>query len=200
MAWAQLDAGDVGEGSCVMIVGVAGALGSTLASLAKFRGAKVIGLGRLPEQAEILEPIGLDAAFDSGQSDLAESLLTATDGHGVDFVVDNLGIDEVWQAYTPALASMGRIVVSGSIRPDPISLALPAMYINNQSVLGVRTGNRKHIDETWRAVADGWRLPEGFVKTASIDTVVEAHRAVETGERWGQDVLTMPFSRRESWT
>lgn len=189
VAHAQLDAGGVREGSRVVVLGAAGALGSALTALACFRGATVIAVDR-PRQREALQALGVAAALDGARADLADALLQLTEGHGVDCVVDNLGLADLWERYQPAVATLGRVVVSGSISAEPIPLRLAPLYLRSQSIIGVRTGNRGHIEAVWDDVRRGFRLPAGFVHELPLDAAQAAHRAVEAGVKRGQLVLT----------
>jgi NADPH:quinone reductase-like Zn-dependent oxidoreductase len=170
-------------------MGAAGALGSAAVALAKHRGAVVIGVDRLAGRSHILDHLPLDAAFDGEDPELAEKILEFTDGWGVDCVVDNLGLSGLWENYRPALATLGRIVISGAIGRDPIPMQLLPFYLHSQSLLGVRTGNPGHMRGLWSEVADGFRLPAGAVSTTSWERMRDAHADVEAGRAAGQTVL-----------
>lgn len=186
---AQLDAGNVGPGSFVAVMGAAGALGSTAATLAKHRGATVFAVEQLEGKADILAKLPFDAAFDGGSPDLAEQLREATGGWGIDCVIDNLGLPQLWAGYRPAIATLGRIVVSGAIGREPIPMELLPFYLHSQSLLGVRTGNSQDIAALWQDVRDGFRLAESAVVTRSWTDMHEVHALVEQGRSIGQTVL-----------
>jgi NADPH:quinone reductase-like Zn-dependent oxidoreductase len=192
VARAQLDAGGVGPGSTVMVIGAAGALGATAAALAAHRGAQVIGVDRLALKPGCLDGLPLAAMVDGDADDLATAVREVTGEWGVDCVIDNLGIPAVWHKYRDCLADMGRIVVSGAISHDPLPVRLLPFYLRSQSLIGVRTGNRAQIAALWRDVAAGFRIPEAFVDSMPWETVGDAHRAVEAGISRGQAVLEVP--------
>lgn len=189
VARAQLEAGQVGAGSTVLVVGAAGALGSTVAALAAFRGADVIGVDRLAAKPGCLDGLPLAAALDGDSDDLAQQIRDAAGTWGVDCVVDNLGIAALWDAYRPALADMGRIIVSGAISHDPVPLRLLPFYLHSQSLIGVRTGNREQMAALWRDVTDGFRVPDAMVRQMPWEAAGDAHQAVEQGRSRGQAVL-----------
>jgi len=189
VARAQLDAGGVTTGSCVLILGAGGALGSAAAALAAHRGADVIGVERLSVQPERLAGLDLMAALDGDDEGLARAILERTEGWGVDCVIDNLGIAELWERYRPALADMGRIVVSGAIGETPISMSLRPFYLRSQSLIGVRTGNRTQMTALWGDVRAGLRLNGRFYTAMSWTQMSEAHAEVERGVAPGQIVL-----------
>jgi NADPH:quinone reductase-like Zn-dependent oxidoreductase len=189
VARAQLDAGGVGKDTTVLVLGAAGSLGSAAAALAAWRGARVIAVEQLARKGELLEFLSLFASLDGDRDDLADAILGRTDGWGVDCVVDNLGLASLWDRYRPALADMGRIVVSGAIGREPISMNLRPFYLRSQSLIGVRTGNRAQMRALWDDVAEGFTLPDGLVTPLHWSRVAEAHRAVEAGSAHGQLVL-----------
>lgn len=193
VAGAQLDAGGVGQGSTVMVIGAAGALGSTAVALAAHRGAQVIGVDRLARKPGCLDGLPLSAAVDAdADGDLDRAVGELTGEWGVDCVIDNLGITGVWHTYRDTLADMGKIVVSGAIAHDPLPIRLLPFYLRSQSLIGVRTGNRSHIARLWQDVTAGFRIPETLVNAMPWEAVGDAHRAVEAGTSRGQAVLEVP--------
>ncbi|MFJ6983042.1 MULTISPECIES: alcohol dehydrogenase catalytic domain-containing protein [unclassified Streptomyces] len=191
VAAAQLDAGEAGPGDTVLVVGAAGALGSTAAALAAFRGATVIGVDRLADRPDRLDGLPLAAALDGAAPDLGRQILDRTDGHGVDVVVDNLGLSALWHGYRDTLAPLGRIITSGAIDHTPVELRLLPFYLRSQSLIGVRTGNRRAIAGLWADVAKGFLVPGAFVHTLPWNEVARAHRANEEGTSLGQAVLSV---------
>lgn len=189
VARAQLDAGGVGPGSIVAVMGAAGALGSTAAALAQHRGATVIAVDQLESKGELLAGLSLDGVFDGRDPELANKLRAHTDGWGIDCVVDNLGLAPLWDAYRPALATLGRIIVSGAIGRDPIQLDLLPFYLHSQALVGVRTGNPKQISALWDDVRAGFRLPEPAVVIRPWGEMHEVHAMVQEGRSVGQTVL-----------
>ncbi|MFJ9543254.1 alcohol dehydrogenase catalytic domain-containing protein [Streptomyces sp. NPDC101225] len=189
VARAQLDAGDVGRDSTVLVVGAAGALGSTVAALAAHRGAHVIGVDRIEAKPGCLDALPLATALDGDSSDLDRQIRAAAGSWGIDCVVDNLGLPALWDAYRDSVADMGRIIVSGAVSHTPIPMYLLPFYLHSQSLIGVRTGNRQQIDAFWRDVAEGFRMPKTMVYGVSWEAVADAHRSVEGGTSLGQAVL-----------
>ncbi|RSN39894.1 alcohol dehydrogenase [Amycolatopsis sp. WAC 04197] len=190
VASAQLDAGEVGLDTTVLVPGAGGALGATVAALAAFRGARVIGVDRRPPRLAGLPLVALDAAA----QDLPERILEAVGSAGLDCVVDNLGVTALCEAYLPALGALGRVVVSGAINHDPIPIRLLQFYLRSQSLIGVRTGNRRQIDRLWADVSAGFRPPAGFVHEIPWTQVSDAHASIQSGGTHGQLVLTVDGS------
>lgn len=192
VARAQLDAGQVGPNSTVLVIGAGGALGSMAATMAAWRGARVVGVDRLADRGDRLDGLPLVATVDGDSVQLAGLIASAGGGWGFDCVIDNLGLPAVWDAYRPAVADLGRIVVSGAINHDPLPMRLLPFYLRSQSLIGVRTGNRAQMAAVWRDVHDGFRPPAGHLQPMPFADVSSAHARVEAGTAHGQIVLEMP--------
>ncbi|TML25642.1 MAG: zinc-binding dehydrogenase [Actinobacteria bacterium] len=189
VARAQLDAGAVGAGTTVLVLGASGALGSTVAALARFRGARVIATARLGARPDCLADVPAQARLDIDRPDLAEAVLDLTGGWGADCVVDNLGLPRLWPRYQPALAATGRVVVSGALEETPVPVGFRPLYLRNHAIIGVRTGNRADIAGLWADVRAGFRLVPALVSTMPLAQAAAAHRTVEAGRHRGQIVL-----------
>ena len=189
VARAQLDAGGVGQGTVVAVMGAAGSLGSTAACLAAYRGAMVCAVDRLDVKADLLAGFPVHASLDGADPDLARKLRALSDGWGVDCVIDNLGLAPLWANYRPALAPLGRIVVAGAIGREPISMQLVPFYLHSQSLIGVRTGNRAQMRGLWDDVRAGFRMPGTSVVARPWHEMHEVHAMVEDGQAVAQTVL-----------
>jgi NADPH:quinone reductase-like Zn-dependent oxidoreductase len=189
VARAQLDAGDVGQDSVVLVIGAGGSLGSTAACLAAHRGGRVIGVDRLSVHPSSLDGLPLAASIDGDSPTLTEDIRQAAGTWGIDCVIDNIGMPAVWEAYRPSVADLGRIIVAGAINHDPLPVRLLPFYLRSQSLIGVRTGNRSQVVAMWRDVRDGYRPPQSHVHVVPWQDAVAAHRRVEEGVANGQTVL-----------
>jgi len=191
IAFTQLQVAAVGPGTALLVTGVTGALGSTLAALAARLGAKVIGLSRRP--AAVPEALGLSANLQAEDPDLTATLMAATQGAGLAAVADNVANPTAFEHYFPALGVGARVVFSGAIgNPELPILAVPAgpLYVKSLSLLGVRTttpGDRRRF---WSLVEDGFRLPAELIEELPLEDAAETHRRIEAGTQLGHTVLT----------
>lgn len=191
VARAQLDAGQVGRDSVVLVIGAGGSLGSMAVALAEYRGARVIGVDRLASRQQPLAGLPLAAELDGDSADLGEQLADLTAPWGIDCVIDNIGIPSVWEAYRAVVADMGRIVVSGAINHEPLPMRMLPFYLRSQSLIGVRTGNRAQMAGLWRDVTAGFRPASSHVHAVPWLDAAVAHRRVEDGTANGQFVLVV---------
>ncbi len=192
IAFTQLQVAGVGPGTKLLVTGVTGALGSTLAALGKHLGAEVIGLSRRPET--VPDALGLHANLDATDPDLTAALLDATDGEGIAAVADNVANPDAFAAYFPALAIGARVVFSGAIgNPELPILPVPAgpLYVKSISLLGVRTTTPADRRRLYELVDAGFRLPPGSIEELPLERAVEAHDRIATGGQHGHTVLTV---------
>jgi NADPH-dependent curcumin reductase CurA len=127
-----LDVGKMQEGDVVVVSAAAGATGSSVAQIAKIKGAsKVIGIAGGPEKCRFLvEELGLDGAVDYRAGKVAADLHRLCP-EGIDLYFDNVG-GEILNACLGRLAMRGRVVLCGAIAHynDAELPAGPANYVN----------------------------------------------------------------------
>lgn len=191
VARAQLDAGAVGPDSTVLVTGAGGALGSMAATLAAWRGARVIGVDQLGVRPDVLGGLPLAAGIDGASPQLSADIRAAAGDYGVDCVIDNLGLASLWAGYRPVLADLGRIVVSGAISHEALPVHLLPFYLHSQSLIGVRTGNRAQMAALWADVRAGFRPPASHTTPMPFADAGAAHGRIEAGTAAGQIVLEL---------
>ena len=101
---AELKAGD-----CVLIHAGAGGVGLAAIQWAQAAGAEVFATASAPKQA-YLRSLGVKHVFDSRQTKFGEEILEATDGAGVDVVLNSLTAEGFIDASLACLAHGGRFV------------------------------------------------------------------------------------------
>nr|WP_257909806.1 NADP-dependent oxidoreductase [Janibacter limosus] len=90
-AWFGLeDVGRAKAGDTVLVSAAAGAVGSTVAQLAKAKGCRVIGVAGGPDKVARLRELGLDEVIDRREGDLLRQVRKAAPD-GVDVYFDNVG-------------------------------------------------------------------------------------------------------------
>lgn len=102
------------EGETVVVTGAAGAVGSVVGQVAKFKGCRVIGFAGSDEKCKWLEDeMGFDKAINYKTADNAKALQEAAP-NGVDCYFDNVG-GELSAKILPQMNYRGRIAVCGFI-------------------------------------------------------------------------------------
>jgi L-iditol 2-dehydrogenase len=100
-------------GEVLLILG-AGPIGLLHLLLARTRGvARVIVAGRREKRLAMARQLGADKVIDVNQSDILEAVAAATDGRGVDQVIECTGHPQAWEISPQLVRKGGRILLYG---------------------------------------------------------------------------------------
>lgn len=145
MYFALAKRGALRPGETVLVLGSAGGVGTAAIQVAKALGAKVIAMVHRAHAVEFVESLGADVVLPLTDGWL-QAVKEATDGRGVDLVVDPVGGDAFDDAIR-ALAVEGRLLVLGFASGGGIpAVKVNRLLLRNVAVIGVGYGeylNRK---------------------------------------------------------
>ena len=132
--------GGLGEGDVVLVNGASGGVGLASVSVARALGASPVLAGlTTPSKADAVLAAGADAVIDLSGGDLRDGLrrqvFEATGGRGIDLAFDLVG-GEVFDATLRAIASEGRVVVSGFTSGTIPSVRTNYLLLKNIAVVG----------------------------------------------------------------
>jgi putative PIG3 family NAD(P)H quinone oxidoreductase len=182
----------------LLVHGGAGGIGTFAIQLAHALGARVITTAGSAEKLEVCRSLGADVTVDYKEQDFVEEVAKATDGHGADVILDNMGAK-----YLPrnvdALATEGRLVVIGMQGGTKGELDLGVLMRKRGAVISTSLRARpvdekaaicaSVVEHVWPLVADG--SVRTLVHTAlPLDQAADGHRAMEAGDHIGKIVLT----------
>jgi NADPH2:quinone reductase len=152
-AWMALrERARVKPGEAVLVLGATGAVGGAAVQLAKAMGAGVVLAGvSSPDRFAALKDLGADGMVDLSTPDLRESIreqvFAATDGAGVDVVIDPLGGDP-FDGAIRAMKWRGRLVVVGFAAGRIPTLKVNYVLLKNIEVSGLQISDyRKRTPE-----------------------------------------------------
>jgi NADPH:quinone reductase len=191
--------GKFAAGESVLIHGGASGIGTTATMLAKALGAsKIITTISADAQRATSLSLGADVAVDYRNEDFVEAVMRATDGRGVDVVVDIIAGDYVARNYAAA-AMNGRIVQIGVIKGPAQSLDLFPMLTKRLVHMGSTLRSRTHEEKAeliedlkqsvWPLLRRGTVKPVIY-RTFDLDDARSAHALMESGTHIGKIVLT----------
>ncbi|MFC0675189.1 quinone oxidoreductase family protein [Brachybacterium hainanense] len=124
-------------GDTVLITGASTGIGLLGAQLAKALGAAaVLGTTRSPGKRDLLAAAGVDTVIVTGQDDLAETVLAATGGEGVDLVLDHVA-GQTFADCLPLTRRDGRVVNIGRLDGPAATIDIDALSYRNLTVYGV---------------------------------------------------------------
>lgn len=191
-------AGRMSAGETVLVHAGAGGVGSLAIQLAKRLGAgKVIATVGSPAKLAIAKQFGADVVINYRDQEIGASLHSATDGKGVDLVLDSV-IGPVFEGGFEQLAPFGRYIVYGAASGEPAQIASNALHQTSRAVIGYSTGSFRKFKPD--ALAPGVRavlahLVQGDLVVHiggrfRLDEAAQAHAFIESRTSIGKIVLT----------
>jgi len=194
-AWEGLvDRASTRAGQRVLVHGGAGGVGHVAVQLALARGATVFATGS-GASLETIRRLGAEP-IDYRTAKPRDYVASATDGEGFDVIFDTVGgttLDDSFAAVRTYTGHVVSILGWGSHSLAPLSFR-GATYSGVFTLLPLLTGQgRAHHGEILAqaaALADaGLLTPLVDPAAYSLETVADAHRAVETGKSAGKVVV-----------
>ncbi len=199
-AWEALCVvGRLAAGERVLIHSATGGVGLAAISIAKMIGARIFTTAGTPEKREMLAQMGVEYIGDSRTVDFADEILEATDGYGVDLILNSLP-GEAIQRGVDILAPGGRFIEIG--KKDiyaNANLGLGALVKScsfnvvdldlNLRIQPARNG--RMLQEILQLVSEG-KLAVPPVTEFALDHAFDAFRLMASGGHTGKIVITVP--------
>ncbi|GMA41251.1 NAD(P)H-quinone oxidoreductase [Mobilicoccus caccae] len=186
-------------GQTLLAHGGGSGIGTMAIQLAKQIGARVAVTAGSTEKLDFCRELGADILINYREQDFVEELKEATDGHGADVILDNIGAKYLGRN-VDALATSGRLVVIGMQGGRKGELDLGKLLAKRGAVIATSLRARP-AEEKATIVASVrehvWPLIEkGAVRpiihtTLPLDQVREAHRILEESSHIGKVLLTI---------
>ncbi len=183
------------SGETVLVLGSAGGIGVASIQIAKALGARVVALVHRTDARDFVAGVGADVVLPL-VAGWKQAVLDATDGRGVDVVVDPVGGDAFDDAIR-ALAPEGRLLVIGFAAGQGIpTVKVNRLLLRNVSVVGVGWGEFVRQTPAAQAevgaglgalVAAGLRPPAPV--TYRLADGAQGLQALADGKVWGKLVL-----------
>ncbi len=204
--------GNLKKNETILIQNAGGGVGLAALQIARALGAKTIGTASSGKK-DRLKQFGLDVFVDYRQDNWEAEVQKATEGMGVDLVIDPLG-PESWKKSFKLLRHGGRLGMFGASEGSASGLAGKAKMIkvllsmpwfhpvslmeNNRAVFGANLGHLWHEGERVRGWMDDiFSLLEKnnfkphVDKTFKFEDASSAHRYLEERKNFGK-VLLLP--------
>jgi len=185
-------------GEVLLVHGGTSGIGTMAIQLAARHGARVLCTVGTTAKAVRAEALGAQRAIRYRDEDFVEVVRSATGGTGADVIVDNMGAAYLARN-VEALAVNGRLVVIGLQGGTRGELDLGALLSKRAAVhatsLRARPAEEKAslveavLAGVWPAIEAGEVRPV-IDRVLPLESVVEAHRALDEGGHIGKIVLT----------
>ncbi|MEM6663324.1 MAG: zinc-binding dehydrogenase [Pseudomonadota bacterium] len=156
-------------GDAILIHAIGGGVGLYLTQIAKAAGARVIGtVGTAGKDARALD-YGADIVVNRGEKDFVEIALQATDGCGVDKVVDSTGASILDRSFD-AIRPLGHVVSYGEAEGKPYPNLWEKLVVKSLTFTRMHLGHLDYRSATW---AKGVREVMSGIESGSIRVPVE---------------------------
>jgi putative PIG3 family NAD(P)H quinone oxidoreductase len=186
------------QGETLLVHGGGGGIGTFAIQLAHALGARVITTAGSQEKLDACRGLGADVTINYRTQDFVEEVAKATDGAGVDVILDNMGAK-----YLPrnveALATEGRLVVIGLMGGAKGELDLGQLLRKRGAVIATSLRARpveekaaicaSVVEHVWPLVSDG-SVKTLVHATLPLEEAREGHRIMEASDHIGKIVLT----------
>jgi putative PIG3 family NAD(P)H quinone oxidoreductase len=191
--------GRLAAGETLLVHGGSSGIGTTAIQLGKAFGARVIVTAGTPEKCDACRRLGADLAINYHTEDFVALSKQATQGAGVDLILDMVGGDYVGRNYEAA-AVEGRIVQIAFLASSRLTVDLMRLMLKRLTHTGSTLRARAVADKA--AIAQAVEknvlplLASGRVKplidsTFPLVQASAAHARMESGKHIGKIVLTL---------
>jgi putative PIG3 family NAD(P)H quinone oxidoreductase len=183
----------------LLVHGGSSGIGTMAIQLARQIGARVAVTAGSPAKLAACAELGAGILVDYKEQDFVAVVREATDGHGADVVLDNMGAKYL-QRNVDVLATNGRLVVIGLQGGRSAELDLGALLAKRAAVLATSLRARPEAEKTsivasvrehvWPLLSDGVVKPVVYARLPLADAG-KAHELVESSEHIGKVLLTV---------
>jgi putative PIG3 family NAD(P)H quinone oxidoreductase len=189
--------GGLAPGGRALVHGGGSGVGTAAIQLAKAAGAWVAVTAGSDEKCARCRALGADLAVNYRAGSFADPVREATDGRGVDVVLDSIGAPYL-AGNLAALGLGGRLVLIGLMGGARGEIDLGALLVRRLSVIGstlrTRPAEEKAAIVAGFAERFGADLAAGRIhpivdRVLPLARVAEAHRAMKASEHFGKIVL-----------
>jgi NADPH:quinone reductase-like Zn-dependent oxidoreductase len=189
-AWGLLvTRANVQAGESVLVIAGTSGVGSAAIQIARDRGARVFATAGTQAKMNLARHLGADEVVDHTKPDWPSQVRKLTAGRGVDVVVEHVG-PATWEGSMRVLARNGRIVTCGATTGPMVQLALPHLFIKNQTIMGSTMGPRSALPTIVDHVARGVYTPV-VDRVMPLSEVRIAHQLLESRQVLGKIVLAL---------
>ena len=184
-------------GEVLLVQGGSSGIGTTAIQLAKALGHRVFVTAGSAEKCAACEKLGAERAINYNTEDFVEIVKQATDGRGVNVILDMVGGDYLPRELA-ALAEEGRIVLIAFQRGMQANIDLSVLMRRRLTVTGstLRARDEGFKTQVANAVKEKvWPLLEAkkvkpvIYKTFALEEIVEAHELMESSAHIGKIML-----------
>jgi putative PIG3 family NAD(P)H quinone oxidoreductase len=194
--------GHLREGETLLVHGGSSGIGTTAIQMARAFGARVFATAGSEEKCAACERLGAERAVNYKTEDFVAVLATATDGRGVDVILDMVG-GEYFSRNINLLAVEGRLLQIAVLHGTRAELNLVQLLRRRLTITGStlrsRTVHEKGaiasaVERTVWPLIEAGKVRPVIHAVFPLTDAAEAHRVMEAGQHIGKLVLLTGFS------
>jgi putative PIG3 family NAD(P)H quinone oxidoreductase len=191
--------GRLAAGESFLVHGGSSGIGTTAIQLARVRGARVFATAGSEEKCRACRALGAELAINYREADFVAAVRDATDGRGVDVILDMVGGD-----YLPrdvrALAMDGRLVMIAHPGGPKVELNFAQVMVKRLTITG-STLRPQSVEakariaaalrrEVWPLLNAG-RIAPVIDRVYPLEAAAEAHARMESSAHVGKIILAV---------
>jgi tumor protein p53-inducible protein 3 len=189
--------GNIKSGESALIHGGGSGIGTASILLLKEAHARSIVTAGSDAKCEQCLKLGADVAINYNSGPFAPSVRNATDGRGVDVILDSIG-GPYLAGNIEALAQGGRLVLIGLMKGMHAEIDLSALLRRHLKIFGSTLRNRPPAEKAKIVAAfvkqfgtalEAGRLRPPIYKALPAEEAANAHRMMQSSEHFGKIVL-----------
>jgi putative PIG3 family NAD(P)H quinone oxidoreductase len=198
--WSNVfDRGQLQPGESLLVHGGSSGIGTTAIQLGRAFGARVFTTAGSAEKCAACLKLGAERAINYRDEDFVEVVKAATEGRGVDVVLDMVGGDYIPRSLS-VMAADGRHVSIAFLRGSKSTIDFNAVMRKRLTLTGSTLRPRPIADkaaiaeklkaQVWPKIAEGAIRPLVY-KTFPLAEAAAAHALMESSEHIGKIVLVV---------
>jgi len=185
------------RGGAALVHGGGSGVGTAAIQLLREAGVRCLVTAGSDEKCQRCRDLGADVALNYRAGDFAPAVREATDGRGVDVVLDCIG-GKYFAANLECLAVDGRLVIIGLIGGARAEINLAMLLMRRLQVIGSTLRSRPAADkaaivaafvERFGAALGAGRLTPVIDHVFPLAQAADAHRLVQSSAHFGKVVL-----------
>ena len=177
------------EGEWVLLWGIGSGVATAGLAIAKALGARALVTSSSDEKLDRARELGADAAVNHATGDVRGAVAEATDGKGVEVVLEHVG-EASWQSSLQAARAGGRIAVCGATSGPNPPAALHRIWWKQLTIYGSTMGTREDFEGAYELVKSGRAKPV-VDSVFPLPDARAAHERMEAAQQFGKIVLTV---------
>lgn len=178
------------EGEWVLLWGIGSGVASAGLAIAKALGARALVTSSSNEKLEWARALGADATVNHATGDVTAAVKEATNGAGVDVVLEHVG-EATWQTSLQSARVGGRIVVCGATSGPNPPAALHRIWWKQLTIYGSTMGTKDDFEGAYELIKSGRAKPV-IDSILPLEEARAAHERMEAAQQFGKIVLQIP--------